>query len=170
MSEPLQHPAVPGLKEYFYDGRPMITETDLSGRITFVNRKFTEMSAYPKQELLGRPHSIVRHPDMPAACFRLMWETIRTGRSWQGYVKNLRKDGNYYWVVVHIEPKKVSGDIVGFIAVRRQPNPAALETVKNIYAEARLLEDTGDLYGAEGLVGQTARINADRFPQEMLLA
>jgi len=167
MSEPMQRSAARVQQEYFYDGRPMITETDLSGRITFANRKFTEMSAYPKHELVGRSHSIIRHPDMPEACFRLMWEAIRTGKSWQGYVKNRRKDGNFYWVVVHIEPKKESDDIVGYIAVRRRPDPEVLETIKNIYEEARMLEYAGELHGAENLVVQTARVNAESFPQEI---
>ena len=171
MSELLQRFPKPIPREFFYDGKPMITETDLSGRITFANRKFTEMSAYPKFELLGRSHSIIRHPDMPSACFRLMWETIRTDNSWQGYVKNLRKDGNFYWVIVHIAPKNlVAGVPLGYIAVRKKPDPDTLEQIKSIYEEARLFEYTGDLYRAEQLIRPTARVNADAFPQEEIFA
>lgn len=168
MSEPLQQSVQPIQREFFYDGRPMITETDLRGRITYVNRKFTEMSGYAKHELIGHPHSIIRHPDMPATCFKLMWETLRTGRSWQGYVKNRRKDGNFYWVVVHIVPKKESDKTLGYIAVRKKPDSQTLEDIKNIYSEARIFEVAGDHYGAEELVGKTARIDALSFPQEAL--
>jgi aerotaxis receptor len=168
MSEPLQQVARSTQREFFYDGRAMITETDLRGRITFVNRKFTEMSGYPKHELIGRPHSIIRHPDMPATCFKLMWQTIRSGKSWQGYVKNRRKDGNFYWVIVHIVPKIISGEIVGYIAVRKKPEPQTLEQIKKIYAEASVFEIEGDHYGAEKLISATARIDAHSFPQEAL--
>lgn len=92
-------------QEIFYDGAAMITETDANGRIVYVNRKFIEMSGFERDELIGQAHSIVRHPDMPHACFKHMWETLREGQVWQGYVKNLRKDGKFYWVVVHVTPQ-----------------------------------------------------------------
>jgi aerotaxis receptor len=119
----------------------MITETDMHGRITFVNRKFVEMSGYSKAELLGQPHSIVRHPDMPHCCFKNMWETIRKGETWKGYVKNLRKDGAFYWVVVYVSPKvSESGETVGYIAARKLPDPEGLAAVKAKYAELTDME------------------------------
>ena len=83
----MRHP-VPTDEEVLFDGGIMITETDLRGRITYVNRKFIQMSAYEKDELIGKPHSIMRHPDMPKCCFRDMWETMKRGEIWKGYVKN----------------------------------------------------------------------------------
>ena len=144
----------------------MITETDLGGRITFVNRKFTEMSGYARDELLGRPHSIIRHQDMPAACFTLMWQTLHEGRNWQGYVKNCRKDGNFYWVIVHVTPKLLSDQTVGYIAVRKKPELLTIGRIKEVYAQAKLLEKEGDYLGAKAIVGNTARIGAQSFPQE----
>jgi PAS domain S-box-containing protein len=96
MAEALPAHEVSEAKELIYDGRPIITETDLHGRLTYVNRKFIEMSGYSKSELLGRSHNVVRHPDMPSSCYMLLWQTIRSGQSWQGYIKNRRKNGDYY--------------------------------------------------------------------------
>lgn len=116
-------------EEVVFDGRSLITETDLKGIITFVNRKFVEMTGYSKQEAIGQPHSILRHPDMPKAGFEGMWKIIREGKVWDGYVKNLRKDGKYYWVDVHIVPKKdENGTIIGYIASRKVTDPKRLES------------------------------------------
>lgn len=107
-------------EEVVYDGRPMITETDLKGKIVFMNRKFSEMSGFSREEIIGKPHSIVRHPDMPSKAFCCMWDTIKQGSAWSGFVKNLRKDGRYYWVEVTVEPIKNSeDDITGYCASRR---------------------------------------------------
>lgn len=139
--------------EVLFDGGFMITETDLQGRITFVNRKFIEMSGYTKEELLGKSHSIVRHPDMPRCCFKNMWETLRQGNPWQGYVKNLRKDGAYYWVIVYVSPKTDdNGNIIGYIAARSVPEKQTLEDIKHKYnemltKECREQDNSGEFFG-----------------------
>ena len=116
-------------EEVIFDGRSLISETDLKGNITFVNRKFVEMTGYTKQEAVGYPHNILRHPDMPKVAFEGMWKIIKDGKVWDGYVKNLRKDGKYYWVDVHIVPKKdENGTIIGFIASRKVTDPKRLES------------------------------------------
>ena len=125
-------------EEVVFDGRSLITETDLKGVITFVNRKFIEMTGYSKQEAIGQPHSILRHPDMPKAGFEGMWKLIKAGKIWDGYVKNLRKDGRYYWVDVHIVPKKdENGTIIGYIASRKVTNPKRLESTIVQYKKLR---------------------------------
>ncbi len=117
-------------EEVLFDGRSLISETDTRGIITFVNRKFTEMTLYTKEEAVGQPHSILRHPDMPKAAFKEMWDVIQTGKAWEGYVKNLRKDGRYYWVVVNIIPKvDEKGTIIGYIASRKMPDSNYLQNV-----------------------------------------
>jgi len=121
-------------EEVLFDGRSLISETDTNGIITFINRKFTEMTLYSKEEAIGQPHSILRHPDMPKAAFEGMWKIIKEGKIWEGYVKNLRKDGKYYWVVVHIVPKlDVEGGVVGYIASRKMPDRIHLKTIINQY-------------------------------------
>lgn len=125
-------------EEVIFDGRSLITETDLKGVITFVNRKFVEMTGYSKQEAIGQPHSILRHPDMPKAGFEGMWKLIKEGKVWDGYVKNLRKDGRYYWVDVHIVPKKdENGTIIGYIASRKVTDPKRLESTILQYKKLR---------------------------------
>ncbi len=121
-------------EEVPFDGGVMITETDTSGIITYANRKFREMTGYDKEELIGSPHSINRHPDMPKAAFKKMWETIKRGDMWEGYVKNMRKDGRYYWVIVWIKPKlDKDGNIVGYIAGRKVPNRQDIKRVEQDY-------------------------------------
>ena len=121
-------------EEVLFDGRSLISETDTKGVITFVNRKFVEMSGYSKEEVIGQPHSILRHPDMPKAAFAEMWKVIKTGKIWEGYVKNLRKDGKFYWVVVHIVPKfDDDGNIIGYIASRKIPDRAKIKLIEEQY-------------------------------------
>jgi len=127
-------------EEVIFDGRSLISETDTKGVITFINRKFAEMTGYSKQEAIGQPHNILRHPDMPKAAFEGMWKVIKEGKVWDGYVKNLRKDGKYYWVDVHIVPKKdENGKIIGYIASRKVTDPKRLETT--IIQYKRMLEE-----------------------------
>ncbi|MFO8156217.1 MAG: diguanylate cyclase domain-containing protein [Pseudomonadota bacterium] len=101
--------------------RYVITSTtDERGRILTASQAFCDISGYSKEELIGRDHNIVRHPDMPDALYADLWRTITSGRTWEGEVKNLRKDGGYYWVHVHIEPRfDREGVIIGYVAVRQ---------------------------------------------------
>ncbi len=123
-------------EEVLFDGRSLISETDLSGKITFVNRKFIEMTCYSKEEAIGEPHNILRHPDMPRAAFAGMWDIIQEGKTWEGYVKNLRKDGRYYWVIVTIVPKKDDhGKVIGYIASRKMPDPIKLKFIISQYQQ-----------------------------------
>jgi len=136
----MQRP-IPLEKEIFYDGATMITETDTKGIITYVNRKFVEMSGYAKSELIGQSHNIMRHPDMPKIVFKEMWAKLKCAEPWKGYIKNLRKDGSFYWVVVFITPKHDdNGNLNGFIAARELPGPQTLEHVKQSYAEYKTEE------------------------------
>lgn len=121
-------------EEVFFDGRSLISETDTKGIITFVNRKFSEMSGYSKDEAIGQPHSLLRHPDMPKIAFEQMWKVIQEGKIWEGYVKNLRKDGKFYWVIVNIVPKKdEAGEIIGYIASRKVPERLRIQSVEKDY-------------------------------------
>ena len=128
-------------EEIPFDGGVMITETDTAGIITYANRKFREMTGYSKEELIGSPHSINRHPDMPKAAFKGMWETIKGGNYWEGYVKNMAKSGKYYLVIVWIKPKfDDNGNIVGYIAGRKIPDRGIMEEMLNEYQKMRAQE------------------------------
>jgi len=106
-------------EEYKFEKGLIVSSTDLKGIITYANRKFCEIAGYTKSELTGKNHNIVRHPDMPKAAFKGLWETIKAGKDWTGIVKNLRKDGRYYWVYSHISPVFNDGEITGYTAARR---------------------------------------------------
>jgi len=122
--------------EKTYDGKSMITETDTSGIITYASRRFCELTGYDKKTLIGMPHSIVRHPDMPVGLYKGLWNTILDKKIWRGYIKSLCRDGSYFWALVYIQPKLDNdGNIVGFIANRKDAYPKALEEIKEKYAE-----------------------------------
>ena len=130
------------------DARALITRTDTKGIITFASKAYRDMTKYSKDELIGKPHSIVRHPLMPEAAFREMWETIQKGHHWEGMVRNLRKDGKYYWVIVQIDPINENGEIVyekpdeiaGYVAVRREPTREEIEQADKLYRQMRKAE------------------------------
>ena len=104
----------------FPKGRLVISHTDLEGNITYVNRFLVDISGYKESELIGQPHRILRHPDMPPIIFQEMWETIQKGQIWEGGIKNLRKDGSFYWVYAVVTPNKRRGEIVGYISIRNE--------------------------------------------------
>ena len=115
------------------DGKLIVSTTDPSGIITHVNQSFVEMSGYTEDELINTPHSILRHPDMPPAAFKDLWDTIQKGNKWQGFVKNLRKDGGYYWVKATVIPNVRDGKVMGYTSVRRKPSRTKVEECIKLY-------------------------------------
>lgn len=112
----------------------LISKTDPKGRITYANPDFLEVSGYSEAELLGQPHNIVRHPDMPAAAFATLWETVRQGKLWHGIIKNRCKNGDHYWVEANVTPIFDGGQITGYISVRTQPSRAQILEAQAQYA------------------------------------
>ncbi len=124
-----------------FDGGVMITETDTAGIITYANRKFRELTGYTKEELIGSPHSINRHPDMPKVAFEGMWQTIKGGNYWEGLVKNMTSEGKYYLVEVWIKPKfDEDNEIVGYIAGRKIPDRDRMNAALEQYKEMKAAE------------------------------
>ena len=114
----------------------IVSKTDLTGRITYGNEIFIEFSGYSEAELLGTPHNISRPPDMPRAAFNLVWDTIKSCKEVFAYVKNLSKDGSYYWVFTNITPDfGPKGEIVGYYSVRRCPSRAAIDKIVPVYQQ-----------------------------------
>jgi PAS domain S-box-containing protein len=112
----------------------IVSKTDLKGRITYCNQIFMDMAEYTEDELLGKAHSIIRHPDMPKAVFRYLWETIPKKQEVFAYVLNRGKNGNDYWVYANITATLDDrGNIVDYYSVRRKPNPKALEVIIPLY-------------------------------------
>lgn len=115
------------------DGKLIVSTTDKEGVITHVNQSFIEMSGYTEDELIGAPHSILRHPFMPPAAFKDLWDTVNTGVKWQGFVKNLRKDGGFYWVKATVIPNVRNDEVVGYTSVRRKPSRTKVEECIKLY-------------------------------------
>ena len=114
----------------------IVSTTDLKGRITYGNRIFVEFSGYAEEELLGAQHNIIRHPDMPRGVFKLLWDTVQAGNECFAYVKNLTKDGGFYWVFANVTPLfDGDGRIEGYFSVRRKPAPQALAVVGELYRQ-----------------------------------
>jgi len=122
----------------FPEGETLVSTTDLQGRILYCNAAFIEVSGYVRQELLGQPHNLIRHPDMPEEAFRDMWDTIQRGFPWSGLVKNRRKDGSFYWVMANVTPLiDAGGKVTGYMSVRTQPERTAVEGAEKLYARMR---------------------------------
>lgn len=117
----------------FPEGCLIVSRTDLDGIITHVNQSFVIMSGYTEEELIGQPHYILKHPDIPPAAFADLWKTIQNKEKWHGYVKNLRKDGGYYWVYATVIPNIRNGEIVSYTSVRRKPSAKKVAECIQLY-------------------------------------
>lgn len=123
------------VEKAFPEGRLIVSRTDLNGIITHANDAFVEMSGYSREELIGAPHHILRHPDMPKIAFKGLWDDMAARKKWHGYVKNLRKDGAYYWVYATAVPNIRNGEVVGYTSVRRKPSRTRINELIPVYAQ-----------------------------------
>ncbi len=124
----------------------IVSKTDTKGRLTYVNKIFIDLAEYTEAELLGKPHNIVRHPDMPKAIFKLLWDRVQAKEEIFAYVINSTKNKNSYWVYANVTPSlDERGNTVGYNSVRRKPNPQALETIKPLYAQMLQAERSGGI-------------------------
>lgn len=119
----------------------IVSRTDFTGKITYVNETFAEISGYEPQELIGQPHNIIRHPDMPRSIFTDIWETLKNGDVWNGYVKNLRKDGGYYWVHARIATVMKDGKASEYKSVREPISREKEKEMQNLYDKLRSEEE-----------------------------
>ena len=115
------------------EGSSIVSRTDLKGRITYINDDFIEASGFTEAELIGQPHNLVRHPDMPEEAFADLWKTLQAGRPWTGLVKNRRKNGDHYWVVANATPIKEGDSVVGYMSVRTRPTREQVESAEAVY-------------------------------------
>lgn len=143
-----------GNKELTFDDNEFIvSKTDLSGRITYGNDLFITISGYSEKELLGAPHNILRHPDIPKLIFKLLWEYVQNGKEIFAYVKNKTKTGDYYWVFAHVTPSYSSvGKIIGYHSVRRKPTPQALDAIQKLYQSLLSAERSGGIAASQKIL------------------
>jgi methyl-accepting chemotaxis protein len=121
----------------------IVSKTDLQGRITYINKDFLDISGFTEKELIGEPHNLVRHPDMPAEAFEDLWRDLKAGRPWVGYVKNRCKNGDYYWVLANATPIVENGQITGYMSVRRKADPSVVAEVEKAYTLFRNKQQGG---------------------------
>ncbi|OVZ65281.1 MULTISPECIES: methyl-accepting chemotaxis protein [unclassified Pigmentiphaga] len=126
---------VTSLERFVEKSRPVVTTTDLKGRITYANPAFIEVSGFSREELIGQPHNIVRHPDMPPEAFADLWQTIKRGQPWRALVKNRCKDGGFYWVEAYVTPLYENGRHVGYMSVRNAPDRAEVAAAQALHAD-----------------------------------
>lgn len=119
----------------------IVSKTDTKGRITYANQVFIEFSGFAESEFMGKQHNVIRHPDMPRAVFKLLWDHIQSRKEIFAYVKNICKDGSYYWVLANVTPSvDDNGNVVGYYSVRRKPNPKAIQFIKGLYKDMLQVE------------------------------
>ena len=149
-------------REYaFPAGQALVSTTDLQGRILYCNPAFIEVSGYTREELLGQPHNMIRHPDMPEEAFRDMWQTIESGQPWSGLVKNRRKNGDHYWVMANVTPLLDGDRPVGYMSVRTLPDRQQVSEAETLYARMREAASRG---------GGGPRLQAGRLAPQGVLA
>ena len=131
----------------FPTGKYVVSNTDLKGITTYANDAFVELSGFSLDELIGKNHNVVRHPDMPPAAFKYLWDTIKDGRPWRGIVKNRCKNGDYYWVDAFVVPVREGERVVGYMSVRSEPTREQVKAAEALY---RQLAASGSTIDAKG--------------------
>src|SRR3569623_1396046 len=134
---------VTGQEYEFPSSQMLVSAPDLTGRIEYCNPAFIAVSGYTHEELVGQPHNLIRHPDMPREAFADMWATIRDGRPWTALVKNRRKNGDHYWVHANVTPVGKKGAVVGYLSVRVKPARDAVRAAEALYSRMRAGEARG---------------------------
>lgn len=154
------------------DDELIVSKTDISGKITYANEVFTRMAAITEEEVIGAPHSIIRHPQMPRVAFKLLWDKLQSGQEVFAYVLNMAKTGDEYWVFAHVTPSfDNNGKIIGYHSNRRAPDRKALETIKPIYKNLLEIENKerdarlgiSNSYAALGDLLKQNNTNYERF-------
>ncbi len=134
-------PTPTGRAVTFGENEVIVSKTDRNGRLTYANEVFLRIAGYDEVEVMGKPHSLIRHPDMPRGVFQLLWETIEQGKEVFAFVKNMTASGDHYWVFAHVTPTfDADGRITGYHSNRRCPDAQALTVVEALYARMREAE------------------------------
>jgi PAS domain S-box-containing protein len=128
-------------ESYFGEDEIIVSKTDLKGRLEYANDVFCRVAEMSTRDVIGQPHSIIRHPDMPRVVFKLLWDTIQSGNEIFAYVKNMSKTGKFYWVIAHVTPSyDANGQINGYHSTRRRPSEKRVTAIKSLYDDLLRLE------------------------------
>ncbi len=144
----------------------IVSKTDKKGFITYCNQIFIDMCLYDENELIGANHNIIRHPDMPRIAFKLLWDLIKEKKEFFGFVKNLRKDGGFYWVFANITASlDTHGNILGYYSVRRKPSKKAIEIIEPIYRQLIEAEKNGGMKESYKLLSNLLEKNKTNYDE-----
>lgn len=130
----------------------LVTKTDLKGKITYANKAFMNIVEMDENKLIGAPHNLIRHPDMPKIIFKYLWSYLQNSQEIHAYVKNLCADGSYYWVMANVTPSSFNGKVVGYHSARRKPTKEALEVIIPLYAKLLQAEKSGGITASENIL------------------
>lgn len=130
----------------------LVTKTDLKGKITYANKAFMNIVEMDENKLIGAPHNLIRHPDMPKIIFKYLWSYLQNSQEIHAYVKNLCADGSYYWVMANVTPSSFNGKVVGYHSARRKPTKEALEVIIPLYAKLLQAEISGGITASENIL------------------
>lgn len=149
-----------GQERTFSADELIVSKTDHRGVITYANDVFLRVSGYAMGDVVGQPHNLIRHPDMPRAVFQLLWETLRAGRELFAYIDNLASDGAHYWVLAHVTPSYgPGGKVTGYHSNRRKPSPRAVDRIRPLYD--RLLAEERKHPNANAAVAASSALMAE---------
>jgi PAS domain S-box-containing protein len=164
-----------GRERRFADSEIIVSKTDPRGRMTYVNDVFMKISDYAEDELIGEPHSMIRHPHMPRSVFKFLWDTIQAGREIFAYVNNRAKNGDNYWVLAHVTPTfdARSNAVVGYHSNRRAPTQAALDKIRPLYQklydeEQRHADRKGGLAASERMLMDAVKATGKSYDEFVL--
>jgi PAS domain S-box-containing protein len=162
--------AIKGDEITFSEDIFIVSKTDLKGKITYCNDTFIDICGYKEDELIGKPHNIIRHKDMPRVVFKLLWDKIQAGEEIFAYVKNGTKSGKYYWVHAYVTPTFdiKTNKIIGYHSVRRSPNPEAIKIVEGVYRKMLQAEQSGGMDASEKVLNDTLKSLGVTYEQFIL--
>lgn len=147
----------------------IVSKTDKSGRITYGNELFLKLAGYEEKDILHKPHNINRHPDMPKIIFKLLWDTVKSGKEIYAYVVNKSKNGDHYWVFANVTPSyDEHGKVIGYYSVRRKPSKKALEVIKPLYKKLLLAEKSGGMEASHKIIKDLLAKNGGRYDKFIL--
>ena len=139
---------------HFSDGTLLVSKTDLKGVITYTNRAFFKTVGLCEKDLIGKPHNLIRHPDMPRIIFKALWDYLQSGKEINAYVKNLTSDGSYYWVLANVTPSYFNNKIIGYHSARRKPKKEALDIIIPLYKQLLDAEKRGGMNESEKMLNK----------------
>ncbi len=153
----------------FSENEMIVSKTDIKGKITYGNYLFLKMAGYEESEIIGAPHNIIRHPDMPKVIFKLLWEYITKGNEVYAYVVNKSKNGDYYWVFVNITASyNEKGKIIGYYSVRRKPTQQAMSIIKPLYKQLISAEKKGGIEASSQILNELVKKSGGRYDKFIL--